>query len=70
MVQRLDETEQLPNETSRTDGEFLRAIASFSHVPAYHTLIATHEALYFGNSPLSQDDYHRCYQAFQEIAAG
>ncbi|NJN85773.1 MAG: DUF4129 domain-containing protein [Leptolyngbyaceae cyanobacterium SL_7_1] len=69
MVQRLDETQRLPNEMSRTDGEFLRAIASFANPMAYRTLIATHEALYFGNSLLSEDDFHRCYQAFQEIEA-
>lgn len=69
MVQRLDETQRLPNQSSRTDGEFFRAVASFAKAERYQTLIATHEALCFGDSLLSDKDFQRCYQAFQEIEA-
>jgi hypothetical protein len=67
MVQQLDETGQLPNDKSRTDGEYLRAVQTFAQVPCYRELIRTHERLKFGDQPVSQEVYQRCDRAYGEI---
>ncbi len=70
MVQRLDDTQRLPNEPSRTDGEYLRAVQVFPAIRPYQTLIRTHEQLLFGDaSAISNETWRQCQQAYREIEA-
>lgn len=67
MIQRLHETQRLLHQPSRTDGEYRKAVESFSRAPAYTTLINTHERLHFGDGAVSEADFARCQQAYREI---
>jgi Domain of unknown function (DUF4129) len=67
MIQKLDETGKLPNQLSRTDGEYLRTLQTFANPQPYRQLIGTHEQLCFGDAQLSQEIYDRCDRAYREI---
>jgi Domain of unknown function (DUF4129) len=67
MIQKLDETGKLPNQLSRTDGEYLRTLQTFPNPNPYRQLIGAHEQLCFANAPLSKETYDRCDRAYQEI---
>jgi hypothetical protein len=69
MLQRLDDTKQLPHQLSRTDGEYLRVIQTFPKPQPYQVLIATHEQVCFGNIEASLATFHHCQQAYREIEA-
>lgn len=68
MLHGLDETKRLPDERSRTDGEFLNAVQAFERPEPYQLLIRTHEQLCFGNAAISSDRFKQCQQAYREIA--
>jgi hypothetical protein len=67
MLQRLDDTHQLPLSASRTDREYWQLIQSFPHPQPYGVLIDVHEQLCFGDSVISADVFQRCQQAYREI---
>jgi Domain of unknown function (DUF4129) len=67
MIQKLDETGKLPNQLSRTDGEYLRTLQTFPNPTPYRELISTHERLCFGEASPSKEVYDRCDRAYQEI---
>ncbi|NJR12617.1 DUF4129 domain-containing protein [bacterium] len=67
MIQKLDETGKLPNQLSRTDGEYLRTLQTFPNPTPYRELIGTHEQLCFGEVAPSKEVYDRCDRAYQEI---
>jgi hypothetical protein len=69
MLQRLDDTKQLPLLSSRTDGEYRQLIQSLPHPQPYTTLINTHEQICFGNAPVSANLFQHCQQAYREIEA-
>jgi hypothetical protein len=66
-LQRLNDVEPIPHETSRTDGEYLQIVQTLPRSAPYQVLIRTHEQLCFDNADLSVDDFDRCQQAYQEI---
>lgn len=62
---RLNDTQTIPYQASRTDGEYLRHLAAQR---PYQLLIRTHERLTFGNEPATAETYQRCRRAYEEIA--
>jgi hypothetical protein len=70
MLQRLDDTKQVPQQASRTDGEYLQAIQTLNQPTPYQVLITTHERVCFDdNSTISSATFERCQQAYREIEA-
>lgn len=66
----LGEHQGLPDQPSRTDGEYLRLLSTggAEPAPAYQLLIQTHERLCFDRStPISSDTADRCFQALAQI---
>jgi hypothetical protein len=69
MLQHLHEQGILPQNASRTDGEYLQLLrASAIQIQPYETLILTHEQLCFGNADIDRENYEQCSQAYKEIA--
>lgn len=67
MLQRLHEKQLVPQQASRTDGEYLKLVQQMAAARPYQVLIQTHERLCFGNAVISPEVYHHCQQAYQEI---
>ncbi|WP_190511164.1 DUF4129 domain-containing protein [Oscillatoria sp. FACHB-1407] len=68
MLQRLDDTKQVPQQASRTDGEYLQAVQTLSQPTPYQVLISTHEQVCFDdNTAISSATFERCQQAYREI---
>lgn len=66
-LQRLNDTEPIPHEASRTDGEYLQIIQTLPCPAPYQVLIRTHEQLCFDNADISANEFDRCQRAYQEI---
>jgi Domain of unknown function (DUF4129) len=70
-LQRLSEQGLIPEQLSRTDGEYLALLRSLSLAPPaqapYQTLIGIHERLYFDRVTASAELYDRCWQAYQQL---
>lgn len=66
-LQRLNDAEPIPHESSRTDGEYLRLIQTLPRPAPYQVLIRAHEQLCFNNADLSAIEFDRCQQAYQDI---
>ena len=66
-LQRLNDTEPIPHEPSRTDGEYLQIVQTLPRSAPYQVLIRTHEQLCFDNADISVDEFDRCQQAYREI---
>lgn len=66
-LQVLHDTQRLPHDLSRTDGEYLQDIRSLHQPRPYQLLIRTHERLEFGASSATPETYQRCRRAYQEI---
>jgi hypothetical protein len=68
-LQRLNDTQQIPHQTSRTDGEYLRMVQRLPRTEPYQVLFGIHERLCFGDDAnISATTVERCQQAYQEIA--
>jgi hypothetical protein len=67
---RLNDTQTVPYQASRTDGEYLFCIDQQTAPRPYQLLIRTHERLTFGHDLATAEMYHRCRRAYQEIAQG
>ncbi|TVQ46885.1 MAG: DUF4129 domain-containing protein [Gloeocapsa sp. DLM2.Bin57] len=68
MLQLLDDRRLIPQQMSRTDGEYWRLIEGFSQPLPYQTLLLTHQSLCFGNVKASVKTWENCYQAYQQIS--
>lgn len=66
-LQQLNDRGMIPQELSRTDGEYLNLLQSLSLPKPYQVLIRTHERLCFDRVTVSSEVYDRCWQAYQEI---
>ena len=66
-LQRLNDTEPIPHERSRTDGEYLQIVQTLPRSAPYQVLIRTHEQLCFDNADISAAEFDRCQQAYREI---
>lgn len=69
MIQHLDQAKQLPDQASRTNGEYRLATQTFEHPQAYCLLINTHERIIFSDAIISSEQFQRCQQAYREISA-
>lgn len=67
MLQQLNDTNLIPNEPSRTDGEYLHLTQPLPHSPAYQTLLLIHQELCFNQADISQADFERCQTAYQQL---
>lgn len=71
-LQRLSDQELIPQQLSRTDGEYLTLLRSLHLAQPmqtpYQTLIRIHERLYFDRVVASAELYDRCWQAYEQIA--
>ncbi len=67
MLQQLNDRGIIPQEMSRTDGEYLTLVRSLNLPPPYRVLIHTHERLCFDRVAISSEVCDRCWQAYQEI---
>jgi hypothetical protein len=67
LLQRLNETQVVPQQTSRTDGEYLELLRNLPESQLYQLLITTHEQLCFNNAPVSSELLQHCQQAYQAI---
>lgn len=69
MLQQLNDNQQIPHQTSRTDGEYLRLVQQLPHAEPYQVLFRIHERLCFGDdASISATTVERCQRAYQEIA--
>lgn len=66
-LQKLHDRQQILHQLSRTDQEYLTALAQQPRPRPYELLIRTHERMEFGDGIASQETYQRCRQAFQEL---
>lgn len=66
-LQRLNDAHSIPQEASRTDGEYLHLVQTLRPSHAYQMLIHTHERLCFSQTAISAETFDRCWQAYQEI---
>lgn len=67
LLQRLNDTQIVPQQTSRTDGEYLELLQNLPEPQLYQLLITTHEQLCFNNAPVSPELLQHCQQAYQAI---
>lgn len=67
MLQRLDETQQVPIAASRTDGEYLQCVRQLPQPQPYQLLIQTHEQVCFGSQPITIENFQSCQQAYEQI---
>jgi hypothetical protein len=66
-LQQLHETGLIPQEPSRTDGEYLRLTQDLPSASAYRTLLRVHERICFSDAAISAELFDRCWQAYREI---
>lgn len=66
-LQQLNDRGILPQQASRTDGEYLSLLKSQNLPDPYQVVIRTHERLCFDQTTASVETYERCWQAYQEI---
>lgn len=67
MLQELNDREIIPNQPSRTDGEYLELIQQLSQPQPYQKLFMTHQQLLFGDAEVSASVFEECQQAYQQI---
>jgi hypothetical protein len=68
MLQQLHEQAITPQQSSRTDGEYLQLLkSSVTLIQPYQTLITTHEQLCFSDNEILAENYQQCWQAYQQI---
>lgn len=68
-LQKLSESQLIPDLPSRTDGEYLGLVRSLPRSAAYQTLIRTHEQLCFSDAPISAETCDRCQRAYRDLEA-
>ncbi len=67
MLQRLNDTNLIPHQFSRTDREYLQLLRTVPVVNVGEILVSIHEQLHFGDRAISSADFDRCQQAYQQI---
>ncbi|NES72488.1 MAG: DUF4129 domain-containing protein [Okeania sp. SIO2D1] len=69
MLQLLSDRGIIPQQSSRTDGEYRQLIENLPPLNAYETLLATHEQLCFSLVEATSSVFTQCQQAYQKIQA-
>lgn len=67
MLQQLDNSGIIPQQSSRTDGEYWQIIQQLTYPEPYQQLLKIHEELCFGNVPPSLSLLETGWSAYQEI---
>ncbi len=67
MLQSLSDRQLIPQQYSRTDGEYRHLVVKLSQSPAYQVLLNTHEQLCFSDRPISSEIFHTCQDAYSAI---
>lgn len=67
MLQKLHNSGLIPQQPSRTDGEYRQLTEPLPKREAYQILLNTHENIYFGNADISLEECQQCQQAYREI---
>jgi hypothetical protein len=67
MLQQLQEQGVIPQQISRTDGEYLDLILQLPRPDPYETLLHIHEQLCFGSQTASASLLATCQNAYQDI---
>lgn len=65
-LQQLAERDVVPDEPSRTDGEYLNLLQTLPNPRPYQVLFRTHERLCFSQTPITQATFSQCEQAYRE----
>lgn len=68
-LQKLDESGMVPAQLSLTDGEYLNCVQILPNPRPYQALIRVHEQLCFSTTPITQETFTRCQQAYRETEA-
>lgn len=63
----LDEHQLVPQQESRTDGEYSYIVANFPQSQAYRTILDIHQSLCFDTVEASAKTWQNCQQAYQKI---
>ncbi len=66
MLQKLDQQQLIPDQASRTDGEYLRIVQTFANPRPYQVLFRTHERICFSDVEVSEQTFADCDRAYQE----
>ncbi len=69
MLQLLHDVKLIPNLPSRTDREYVQILRTLPNIQSGEWLVYIHEQFYFGNAIVTAEDFDRCQQVYQEIAA-
>lgn len=67
MLQRLNDANLIPHQSSRTDREYLQLLRTVPVANMGEILVAIHEQLHFGDRTISSADFDRCQQAYRQI---
>lgn len=67
MLQQLNDQGLIPDEPSRTDGEYLHLTQALPDSQAYRTLLLMHQELCFNQADISQGDFEQCQNAYQHL---
>lgn len=69
MLQLLSDRSSIPQQYSRTDGEYRNLVKNLAEVKAYQVLLDTHEQLCFSDRLVSSEMFHTCQTAYSAISS-
>ncbi len=67
-LQLLSDRSLIPQQYSRTDGEYRNLVTSLPQAQAYQVLLNTHEQLCFSDRLISSETFHTCQEAYGQIS--
>lgn len=67
MLQKLHDSNVIPQQASRTDEEYRQLTQPLAKQESYQLLLNTHENICFGNADISPEVFQQCQQAYREI---
>ena len=67
MLQRLNDSNLIPHQFSRTDREYLQLLRTVPIIDIGEILVSIHEQLHFSNKRIEIAEFDRCQAAYQQI---
>jgi hypothetical protein len=67
MLQKLNDSNIILHQSSRTDGEYLQLVRGLSKPRPYQILLMTHQRLCFSKTEASLSTFEECQQAYRDI---
>jgi Domain of unknown function (DUF4129) len=67
MLQRLNDANLIPHQTSRTDREYAEILRSLPIIANSNILLQTHEQFKFADRTITADGFDRCQQAYTQL---